>query len=1699
MFATILDQDMEWFDRKENGIGALCGRISSDANAIHGMTGLAAGMFMIFISCAILCFGSAFYNEWRLSLVLSAYPVILITSVALQQKYTKKFIALKEEKLLETSKFAMEAINNIRTVKAFGAEDFFMRHYTEQLHSYINLSRRISYKRSIVLGISSSLNLFHFATGFIYGAFLVSKNIDNYGQIFRVDVMMFNATWALGNIVTFISNFQNGIRGGKSIQKLFMTQPKLNNSCNNFEETWENGNIEYKKVSFSYPTRPSTAVLKNLNISIQSGKNIALVGATGSGKSSIIQLLQRFYDPNSGRIEINNNNIKRLNLERHRSNFGVVSQEPNLFDRSIAENIAYGDNSRTVAIEEIIEAAKHANIHNFISSLPQGYDTLLGTGGAQISGGQKQRIAIARALLRNPKILILDEATSALDNENERMVQEALDKAKEGRTCITIAHRLSTIQKADLIYVIDKGEVVELGNHDKLMNIKSKQNKISERKRSIFNVYVRIFRFSSFSDWVGVFIAAIFTIIAALLSPYYFHLYSEVMNDFIDDIKYPKRGTNSKGILKENITKTSLDIIKLGVLNFICLYIAGVLFTHCSSRQIYKMRTKVFEKILKRDMTWHDLQKTGNLAAILSENFAKIEEGLGEKLIYFLYNQTLFVACTIWSLFMGWKLTLVCLIPFPLLMIIVSAIPKLSRKFSNMAAESYSKAGAIAEETFRSIRTVVAFNGQNIEMERYEKPLIDAKIVNIKNSLSTGLKNGIIWFVRFAGTALPWWYGFHLIIAANHSSPDNSIYSPARVITICTNLSVGSLYFTMGCIYLEILGAACGAADIVFEILESKHKSIVGQKLKLEKLSGSIIFENITFRYPSRKDIDVLKNLNIYIKPKETVAFVGPSGSGKSTCIQLLERFYDPCSGKIRIDEMDIKHYDLSWLRGKIGLVSQEATLFANTIAENIRFGKITATQAQVVKAAKKANIHTFIESLPKGYDTVIGERGMQLSGGQKQKIALARALIRKPSILLLDEATSALDSTSEAEVQAALESVMGKCTTIIVAHRLSTIKNADQIFVFSEGEVVEQGTFLELMNMKGYFYKLENSGKLYNLSSFDKEKSHDLQTDLECTEDQEKLEKLSKNQDENRVKNSKYIMMEILHMCKPEWKWIILGILAFIGIASSPYAYAVLFADMLWFFSLEDEEVMKQSVRYNCIVLFLVGVVVGLSYFSQNYAFGIVGENLSLRIRTKMFETILKQDMEWFDRKENGVGALCARISSDANDIRGATGLASGIFLSFILASILCCIFSSYYQWKLSLVLTPYLLFTTIAVIVQEKVTKHFASIRKEKLLENSKLAMAAMNDIRTVTAYGCEDLFLRQYTEQLLSFRTLSRKISIISSAMIGISSCMDFFNFGTSFIYGVDLILSGEADYGIVTKVNVLMYSASWAVGNTLSFLSNIQNGLRAARSIQTLFLTKPRVNSTSNNSDEIWENGNIEYKEVSFFYPTRPAATVLKDLNLSIPPGKTIALVGPTGSGKSSIIQLLQRFYDPASGKIEIDEVDMKQLNLERHRANFAVVSQEPNLFDRSIAENIAYGDNSRVVTMEEIIEAAKNANIHNFISSLPQGYDTLLGTGASHISGGQKQRIAIARALVRNPKILILDEATSALDNESEYMVHKALEKAKEGRTCISIAHRLSTIQNADTIFVIDKGEIVEVGNHEELMEKDGFYHQLNKF
>ncbi|XP_022916896.1 ATP-dependent translocase ABCB1-like isoform X2 [Onthophagus taurus] len=1233
---------------------------------------------------------------------------------------------------------------------------------------------------------------------------------------------------------------------------------------------------------------------------------------------------------------------------------------------------------------------------------------------------------------------------------------------------------------------------------DVLEKLAEEQQKPEIKQISYFTLY----RYSTPLDKIFILIAIICSLIAGVGTPVMMILFGDVTGDIIlyatqlyDESLSDQAILDAKDGLKSAVLYMLIASCILGAATVSLTYISTLLFSWACTNQIAKIRENYMKSVLNQDISWYDINRVGDFSSRITDDLLKVEEGIGDKATTFAFFVSTFISGLIIAFIYGWELTLICLINFPVNAAALSFVAWLTSKFSQKETDSYASAGAVAEEVLSAIKTVFAFGGEQKEIDRYKKFLTVACKNNTKRAVLTALSNAIMYFLMFASYALSFWYGIKLIIDERELDEKEQTYTPGTMITVFFCVLMSSFTLTMSAPYFQVFGTAKGAATNIFNVIDHDPTINLSKKKgkRLNNFKGLIKFEKVDFFYPARKDVQVLHKIDLEINPGETIALVGTSGCGKSTCVQLLQRFYDPTSGRLLIDGVDVAEFDLEWFRGQIGVVGQEPILFATSIGENIRFGNMKASKEDVEKAAKRANAHKFISTLPDGYDTLVGQRGSQLSGGQKQRIAIARALVREPKILLLDEATSALDTESEAQVQRAIDAISKECTTIIVAHRLSTIRNANKIVVFSEGKIVEIGDHDNLMNLNGFYYNLvRNQISIDNKENLG-ESTYANEKDIEEVVE-EKIEKSPESNDA-QINNKFSAILAVLALNKPE-RWFLFfgGIAALISGAAMPI-YAIVFGDVLMVLSNDDNEYVRTEGNKYSLYFLIIGIVSGLSTFFQWYLIGVAGEKLTRRVRALMFECVLRQEVGWYDRKENAVGAICAKLSSDGANIQGASGHPVIIVLNSLSNLLIAAGISLYYDWRLALVALSFVPLVVIGTYLEQAIAQKGTYGNKSAIEQSTKIAVDAVSNIRTVAALGCEEIFQELYNKEIAPHYLKSRQSAHIRGVVLGLSRSLMFFAYGVAFYYGGVLIVDEYLDFSKVFKISEALISAAWTIGSIIAFAPNFQKAIIAANRMALLTNRKPEITDEKATYD-FWKSSKIVYDKVDFAYPTRKNLQVLHSFDIDIKEGTTVALVGPSGCGKSTIIQQLQRFYDPISGHIRIDSIELNQIKIRALRSKIGIVSQEPNLFDRSIGENIAYGDNNRLVPMEEIIEAAKKANIHNFIASLPLGYSTNLGSKGTQLSGGQKQRIAIARALIRNPNILLLDEATSALDSESEKVVQEALDSAREGRTCIVIAHRLTTIQDADVICVMDKGKVIEKGTHEELLQLRGLYHKL---
>ncbi|RVW52190.1 Multidrug resistance protein pgp-1 [Vitis vinifera] len=834
---------------------------------------------------------------------------------------------------------AEQAISSIRTVFSFVAEDHLAERYAELL------------QKSVPFGVK---------LGFAKGGAAIAC-------FFGVNL------------------------GGRSLQPEGRKLPSIR------------GRIEFKAVTFAYPSRPTAAILRSLNLEVPSSKTLALVGSSGGGKSTIFALLERFYDPVKGIITLDGHDIRTLQVKWLRGQIGMVGQEPVLFTTSILENVMMGKENATK--KEAIAVCVAANAHSFISGLPQGYDTQVGDRGTQLSGGQKQRIALARALIKDPRILLLDEPTSALDPESESVVQQAIDKISAGRTTLVIAHRLATVRNAHTIVVLNHGAVVETGNHHKLM----------EKSGAYYNLVKLASEAVSkpLSKQDG-------SIIKATKFPSYERSVYEVSKSkYMNEASRSKYLTSMQEQYKEEEEEKPepkpgkvlvSEIFKLQRPELLMLLLGFLLGMHAGpARFLWLGRHKAYQEVL------------GDRFSVLLTGLSSAAVGLGI------------------SFFLDWRLTLLAAALTPLTLgasyfsLIINVGPRLDNS-------SYARASNIAAGAVSNIRTVTTFSAQQQLVHTFDQALSEPKKKSVKRSQVLGLALGFSQGAMYGAYTLTLWFGTYLVKEDKANFGD---VFKIFLILVMSSFSVGQLAGLA-----PDTSMAATAVPAVFSIINRRPM-----------ISSD-----------GEKEVTVLREFCLKVKGGSMVALVGGSGSGKSTVVWLIQRFYDPNQGKVLMGGVDIKENECEVAEEADSFGGSEPALFAGSIRENIALEtlmlhglrlkkllmKLTFTSSSV--ASLKVMKHR-CDPPPISFEMQVGESGAQLSGGQKQRIAIARAILKKSKVLLLDEASSALDLESEKHVQDALRKVSERATTIVVAHRLSTIREAHMIAVVKDGAVTEYGS----------------------------------------------------------------------------------------------------------------------------------------------------------------------------------------------------------------------------------------------------------------------------------------------------------------------------------------------------------------------------------------------------------------------------------------------------------------------------------------------------------------------------------------------------------------------------------------------------------------------------------------------------------------
>ncbi|GJM93457.1 hypothetical protein PR202_ga10015 [Eleusine coracana subsp. coracana] len=1171
-------------------------------------------------------------------------------------------------------------------------------------------------------------------------------------------------------------------------------------------------------------------------------------------------------------------------------------------------------------------------------------------------------------------------------------------------------------------------------------NKKEEKKDVGTKKVS----FTGLFRYADGTDVLLMVIGTVAALANGVSQPLMTLIFGQMINAFGE--------ATSDNVLRR-VNDAVLNFVYLGIGTAVVSFLQVSCWTITGEKQAARIRSLYLKSVLRQDIAFFDIEMTtGQVVSRMSGDTVLVQDAIGEKVGKSLQLVATFIGGFVVAFVKGWLLSLVMLACIPPVVIAGGAVSTILTKISSKGQESYSDAGNVVEQTLGAIKTVVSFNGEKQAIASYNKLIHKAYKAAAEEGLTNGFGMGSVLFIFFSSYGLAIWYGGKLILS-------NKGYSGGDIINILFAVMTGAMSLGNATPCMAAFAEGQSAAYRLFTTIKRKPDIDPDDPngKQLEDIKGDVDLKDVYFSYPARPEQLIFDGFSLHVSSGTTMAIVGESGSGKSTVISLVQRFYDPQAGEVLIDRINIKTLRLDWIRGKIGLVSQEPLLFMTSIKDNITYGKEHATMEEIRRAAELANAANFIDKLPNGYDTMVGQRGAQLSGGQKQRIAIARAIIKSPKILLLDEATSALDVESERIVQEALNRITVDRTTLVVAHRLTTVRNADCISVVQQGKIVEQGPHDKLvMNPDGAYSQLIRLQE----SRGEEHKSDRRASDLRSKSRSLSLKRsISRNSRGNSSRHSFTLPFGL-----PDSGQLLEG-------------------------NNTNEENPNEQVAESIISI----VSIPVEYF----LFGIAGGKLIERIRALSFRSIMHQEVAWFDDPSNSSGALGAKLSVDALNVKRLMGDNLALLVQIIATLITGFVIAMIADWKLCLIIICVIPLVGLQGYAQVKFLKGFSEDAKVLYEDASQVATDAVSSIRTVASFCAEKRVMTMYDQKCDASKNQGVRTGIVGGLGFGFSFLMLYLTYGLCFYVGAQFVRQGKSTFGDVFKVFFALVLATIGISQTSAMASDSTKAKDSAISIFALLDRKSEIDSSNDEGltlDEV--KGNIAFRHVSFKYPSRPDVQIFSDFTLHIPSGKTVALVGESGSGKSTVIALLERFYNPDSGTISLDGVEIKSLKVSWLRSQMGLVSQEPVLFNDTIRANIAYGKHGEV-SEEELIKVAKAANAHEYISSLPQGYDTTVGERGVQLSGGQKQRVAIARAILKDPRILLLDEATSALDAESERIVQDALDNVMIGRTTVIVAHRLSTIKGADIIAVLKDGAIAEKGRHETLMNiKDGVYASL---
>ncbi|KAI0150276.1 ABC transporter-like protein [Xylariaceae sp. FL1272] len=1247
--------------------------------------------------------------------------------------------------------------------------------------------------------------------------------------------------------------------------------------------------------------------------------------------------------------------------------------------------------------------------------------------------------------------------------------------------------------------------------------------KLKRIRTSLKNFY-RIFTYSTWHDRMVLCISVISAIGAGVAFPIMTIIFGQLIGK-IASVRGNWSTSTTRAEYQGIINEYVLYLVYLFVARFLLGYICTLGFMMQGFRVSSALRLSYFKALLDLPVSLLDTQPPGQVAAIITSTTNIVQIGISGKFATAVQSFSMITAALIIAFSHSWKLSLVTSSGLVLITICYCITIPFLVKNTKQVEEANMQASAIASEGFSSIRMITACGAEAKIGRRHQYWAEEAKKRGFKLSKIIAVQQATIYFSVYSTFALAFWFAVRLLLGHEIQNVGTTITILMCVLMIATG--VGNLAAP-----ISAIARAAGAAAILFNGIDAPKQTTSGAKYPEVSATGDIVLWNVNFTYPMRPSVKVLDNLCLIIPAGKVTAIVGPSGSGKSTIVALLERWYNMPSdrdedaikqmimhfrnGTVTVGGSDIYKFDLKWWRSQLSCVQQEPFLFNQTIFENVASG-LTGTEWEHADTARKRELvenacresyaDEFIVKLPMRYDTIVGDAGIRMSGGQRQRLAIARAIIKQPKILILDEATSSIDVRGEQTVQAALDKVSKNRTTIMIAHRLATVKKADNIVVIAKGKIVQWGTHQSMVAATGSpYWLLTQSQELMG------EVQHDDISEA-TSKDERVVELMTLDKDDHHQTVEKAMetdspaakslgpfrsFVALLLEQQSSRHWYLLMICGAIIAGATPPVQAFIFANLIASFAFWGD-VLSEIVDFWCLMFVVLAVAAAISYFCLGYASTKMSFQIFSSYRIEYFNNIIAKSVAWFDGDGREIGTLTGMVATDPTQLQQLLGTNLTFAIISVLSVLGCLVISFYYGWKLALVaLSSAMPLALGAGFYRMRVEKRFDVLNLQVFAESAKFATETVGAIRTVTALTLEEDLSKRYEKSLRNHVKDAFRRARFTTLVFSASDSLPLLAMALVLWYGGTLLISGEYMTFNYLVVYIAVIQGAMGAGQWLSFAPNFAQSSAAAKRIREM-RTPDQGQRAGIALRDVLDKDNegvrVELRDVCFKYPTRDVL-ILDRINLTVEKGQFAAIVGPSGSGKTSVVSLLERFYDVTSGQIALNGVAINEFSLSEYRAGISLVAQEPSLFDGTIKENILLGVNPDTITEDCLHSICRDAGIHDFISSLPDGYNTKAGLKGVLLSGGQKQRINITRALIRNPRLLLLDEATSNLDSETEKQVQDVLERTKSNRTMIVIAHRLATIQNADVIFVLGEGNVLEKGTHEELLQKRGVYFSM---